>query len=220
MAGRSLYSILLDDDLIAAVDRLAQRNGITRSAMIESLISDRISYISPRNRINEIFDDIDRLMSGVDGFTSWTEPDRTAYQLKSGMARYRPSVRYKVKIYDHMAGSDFGELDVRIRSDEPAVLAAEEEFFRAFCRLERIYLAGAIPDDISCSLDMRTGRFRRGLRLAAGVDHSSSEIAQKITDYVNMLDTLMKRWFGREYLTVSDMERDYISYLEDGTGII
>jgi hypothetical protein len=35
-----------------------------------------------------------------------------------------------------------------------------------------------------------------------------------------MLDTLMKRWFGREYLTVSDMERDYISYLEDGTGII
>ena len=46
------------------------------------------------------------------------------------------------------------------------------------------------------------------------------EIAQKITDYVNMLDTLMKRWFGREYLTVSDMERDYISYLEDGTGII
>ena len=220
MAGRSVYSILLDDDMIAAVDRIAQRNGISRSAMIERLISERISYISPQNRISEIFEDIGRLMSGVDGFTSWLSSDRTAYQLKSGMARFRPSVRYEVKIYDRMSGADFGELDVYIRSDDPAVLSSGEDFFRAFCRLERMYLTAAIPGGISCGLDMRTGRFRRGLRLDFSADHGADEIARSITDYISMLDTMMKRWYGREYLSPEDMENDYLSYLNGGVGII
>ena len=220
MAGKSIYRLMLDDDLVSAIDRFASNRGLTRSAMIEKMLSDRISYLSPLSKVSEIYEEIDRMISAAGGFTAYNSDVQSGFTVKSAIARYRPSVRYQVRIYDRLTDGDFGRLKAVLRTDDSAVLENAEEFIRAFCRLERIYVSPSIPEEINCGFDIRSGVFARGLRLAGGIDHTAADISRAITGYVSMLDTMMKRWFGREYRSMSDMESDYLSYLSAGIGII
>ncbi|MBQ7241193.1 MAG: hypothetical protein IJS35_00215, partial [Firmicutes bacterium] len=53
--GKSLYSLMLNDEVVSAVDRLAARQGLTRSAMVNMILAEYAGVLTPEKRINDIF---------------------------------------------------------------------------------------------------------------------------------------------------------------------
>ena len=60
---KSVYSLVLSDDVVEAVDRAAYQNGLSRSAMVNQILADYVSYTTPEKRMREIFSQVDTLKS-------------------------------------------------------------------------------------------------------------------------------------------------------------
>ena len=48
--ANSVYSIVLNDAVVEAIDRLAYQNGTNRSSMINRILAERVSYTTLLNR--------------------------------------------------------------------------------------------------------------------------------------------------------------------------
>ena len=51
---KSLYSLMLMDEVVNEVDRLAFRRGTNRSSLINQLLAEYLSLATPENRIGNI----------------------------------------------------------------------------------------------------------------------------------------------------------------------
>ena len=60
--AKSVYSLVLNDDVIELVDRFASANGLSRSNMIEKILADAVSYETPAIRASNLFDEIERFL--------------------------------------------------------------------------------------------------------------------------------------------------------------
>lgn len=48
--GKSVYSVVLDDDIVAALDLAAMRAGTNRSAMMNRLLAAQLGFATPEDR--------------------------------------------------------------------------------------------------------------------------------------------------------------------------
>lgn len=52
---KTLYSLMLSDEVVAEVDRLAHRLGTNRSNLINQILAEHVGFVTPERRINDIF---------------------------------------------------------------------------------------------------------------------------------------------------------------------
>ena len=52
--NRSVYSLVLSDDVVEAVDRLAYQQNTSRSALINQILAEAVSFVTPEMRMREI----------------------------------------------------------------------------------------------------------------------------------------------------------------------
>ena len=52
---RSVYSLVLMDDVVQAVDDLACRLGTSRSNLINQILAERVSLATPEKRMKDVF---------------------------------------------------------------------------------------------------------------------------------------------------------------------
>ncbi|MBR6623769.1 MAG: ribbon-helix-helix protein, CopG family, partial [Ruminococcus sp.] len=52
---KSVYSIVLSDDVVAQIDRLAYRHNTNRSNMINQILAEYVSYVTPEKRMQDTF---------------------------------------------------------------------------------------------------------------------------------------------------------------------
>ena len=155
---KSVYSLVLSDDVIAAVDRAAYQNGLSRSAMINRILAQAVSYTTPEQRMREIFAQAERLLSG-EVFQSLVQPSDSMMSLRSALAyKYNPNVRYSVELYPDRPGE--GELRVSLRSQSSALILYLSQFFRLWAKIEQAYAGGA-----DCII--QDGKYARRLNLPA-----------------------------------------------------
>ena len=64
--SKSVYSLVLNDDVVELVDKLARVNECSRSHMIEKILAEAVSYETPVIRANNLFDEIERLIGEGD----------------------------------------------------------------------------------------------------------------------------------------------------------
>ena len=159
---KSVYSLVLSDDVIAAVDRAAYQNGLSRSAMSNRILAQAVSYTTPEQRMSEIFSQVERLLNG-EVFQSLSQPSDSMMSLRSALAyKYNPNVRYSVELYPDRPGE--GELRVSLRSQSSALILYLGQFFRLWAKIEQAYVGGA-----DCVI--QDGKYARRLKLPARVSH-------------------------------------------------
>ena len=59
---RSVYSLVLMDVVVEAVDRLASSMNTSRSNLLNQILSDTVSFVTHAKRMNAIFEQIECLM--------------------------------------------------------------------------------------------------------------------------------------------------------------
>ena len=163
--NKSIYSLVLSDEVVDAVDALARSAGLSRSAMINRILAERVAFVKP---------------------TGSTLSARTSLKY-----RYKPTVKYSVEMFFEN-GVRAGELRVSYRSQNAQLIGDLTEFFRLWAKWEEKYIADKINADILYTIgDMR---FTRTLNMPRG-EVSEETLGETVADYMAMLDGAMKEYF-------------------------
>ena len=189
---KTLYSLLLDDGVVREIDRLAHRNGMSRSSLVNQILAEYAEMTTPERQIGDIFRAMENLLRPDTELVPFFAPNAMTMSLKSALDyKYRPTVKYAVELQPH--GDDtIGELAVIFRTQSASLLEAMDKFFR-------------LGRDIQCAL--YENRYVR--QLAAPVRNCSvDELAETISDYVRMFDRLMKGYLAGR-LSAADVADQY-----------
>ena len=213
--NKSVYSLVLSDEIVQEIDRMAYEAGASRSAMINQLLADCIRYTTPEKRMREVFSAVEHmLLGGV--FEPQLQPSDSMFSLRSALDyKYNPSVRYSVELYKN-ALPVLGELRVSIRSQNSALVLALLQFFKLWTRIETAYIGR-----IDCAIE--DGRYLRKLRLLENSECNNEQIGEGIAGYINLLDTSLKLYFQKSdepALAVSGVEKRYAAYIRSGGMIL
>ena len=60
---KTLYSLMLNEDVVREVDAMAHRLGTNRSSLINQILAEYVGYTTPERRINDVLSAIEQLMS-------------------------------------------------------------------------------------------------------------------------------------------------------------
>lgn len=218
--NKSVYSLVLSDEVVEAVDRLAYSMRMSRSALINSLLAEAVSYTTPEKRISEIFGAIGQMMD--DGFLIREQPSDAMLSIRSALKyKYKPVIRYGLELYRSFEKT-IGQLKVSFRTQSEQLKANLTEFLKLWAELENTYVVKFFPEGISYTID--DGRFTRTFRLPAEREHQTDdELARAIAEYIKMFDEILKIYFAnienRRLAAELSVER-YHEYLQKGIIII
>ena len=185
--SKSLYSLILNDDVVALVDKTARANGMSRSNMIDKILAEVLGYETPEIRANNIFDEIERLISATDSMRYLANSSAYMGSIMSAVDyRYNPAVKYSLELYKD---GHLGRLKVGLRSQNETLIKLIDEFFRYYTYLEKNYYN---KNSVS---EFNNGKFVRVFDYPKE-KLSATEVANLITDYVKDLDYLMNIYFN------------------------
>lgn len=206
---KTLYSLMLNDEVVREVDALAHKLGTNRSALINQILAEYVDYTTPERRINDTLSAIREIMDASREMVPLFVPNSFSLSLKSSLEyKYRPTVKYEVELFRSADGS-MGALTVLFRTQSAALIGGMTEFFRLWVRTEEQYLlplSGSRPE-----YALYEGKFIRSI---ARPERSctSEELAEAISEYIKLFDKLMKGYLSGQY-SERDVEIAYFSYL-------
>lgn len=187
---KSVYSLVLMDDVIKAVDEQAYRLGTSRSNLINQILAERLSCVTPEMRMREIFDQVAELVSSSFRIQEQRSPAlmtvRTALEYK-----YRPTINYKVEL-ERSPKEYIGTLRVNIRTQSAALIDMFHSFFAYRAKLESAYLSGLGVDNYRCEIG--DGNFARKLINTGAL--TGEQAGEAIGEYIKDLDHAVKTYFA------------------------
>jgi hypothetical protein len=206
---KTLYSLMLNDEVVREVDALAHRLGTNRSSLINEILAEYVNYTTPERRINDILSTIQDLMQPSGDLIPFFAPHTYSMSLKSSLEyKYRPTIKYEVELYKGGEGA-IGALSVLFRTQSPALIESMTEFFRLWKSIEDAHLARKLGERIEYTL--YEGKFVRSISVPDKACNSE-ELAKAIAEYIRLFDKLMKGWLTGRY-DAHAVEAAYYSYL-------
>ncbi len=214
---KTLYSLMLSDDVVRAVDDLAHRMGTNRSALVNQILAEYTDMVTPERRVQDIFRQISEILDADRALVPFITPNSMTMSVKSSLQyRYRPTVKYSVELYRDRDGS-LGELSVVFRTQSQALLDAMGQFFRLWKQIEDELVAPCHTMPVDYAL--YPGRFTRSLELPGSRDYTSADVAGAISAYVRLFDRLMKAYLAGE-MSARETREQYIGWLREGNTIL
>lgn len=196
--SKSIYSLVLSDGVVDAVDALADSAGLSRSAMVNRILAERVAYTTPEMRLEEIIDALARSMGSA--FMLSEKPGGGTLSARTSLKyRYKPTVKYSVEIFSEN-GKRVGELRVSFRTQSTQLIDDLTGFFECWAALEQRYIADKLSEDILYTIS--DGHFTRTLNMPLG-NVTDDELGIAVADYMAMFDGAMKAYF----LNLPDVEK-------------
>ena len=190
--NKSIYSLVLSDEVVDAVDKLARNAGMSRSGMINRILAEKVAYITPEMRLQEILNSLARSIN-EDFMLSESTSGGMLSARTSLKYRYKPTVKYSVEIYSEN-GQRAGELKVSFRTQNAQLIADLTGFFTCWSELEKEYISGKLSNEIVMMI--QNGRFTRTLNMPSD-DVSDDDLGNAVAEYMEMLNGTMKEYFLR-----------------------
>ncbi len=218
---KSVYSLVLSDGVVAQIDRLAYRHNTNRSSMINRILAEYVSYITPEKRMEDTFRQIESMLGMHETFRALSQPTDTTYSIRSAIRyKYNPTVRYSVELYKN-SDEEIGELRVSLRSQNTSLLVCMARFFALWIQTELRYLG-------DCDYG-EEGVFARRLRLRAtdGKPHkielSSEALGALLYAYIDVYDRSLQCYLAEindPTNAAEEIDRMYRQYLKENTIIV
>jgi hypothetical protein len=212
-----MYSLMLSEDIVSAIDRLAYEAGTNRSNMINSILAEYISYKTPEMRIKTLFETIEDLISNYDGFKVMLRSSDSLFNLRSALTfKYNPTVNYSIELY-RSASDALGELRASLRTQNLNLKLYIMQFYKLWAKFEME--TGYSGGDYSINgekfikkLILHTHNDKRPL---SENEISEAELCQAIVSYINAFDSALKAFFynlDNAQEAVAQVEAIYKSY--------
>ncbi len=185
--GKTLYSFMMHDQVVAALDREAHLRGVSRSELANQILAEHLSVSTPEMQIRSIFSQMEDCLRFSDLIPTLL-PNRRTMALKSALAyKYRPTLKYEVELY-RANGAQIGVLNVTYRTQVRELSIAIMEFCRLWQRIEE--RAGVVAE-----YALEEGRF---LRTIPQYNAKSEALGAALAAYVRLFDTQLKAFLAGE----------------------
>lgn len=213
---KSLYSLMLMDDVVRAIDRLALKQNTNRSNLVNQILAEYVSMMTPEKRVNNIFKSIEELINQCDmDIVPYVSPNQMTMSLKSSLEyKYRPTIKYEVSMYRTPEQGTIGELNVVFRTQSEMLIKAMTEFFRLWTKIEAAY-----RQDVKINYALYDGRFTRSINVSPNRNYTNEEVSNNISSYIQIFDKLVKGYVSGSY-SPRDVEMIYLEYYNKGVGLI
>lgn len=221
---KSMYSLILMDELVREIDKLAHENSTSRSGLINRILAQHLSMMTPEMRIAEVFERAASVTAAETAMQARTQPSGTMMVIRSVINyKYNPAIRYSVEI-SIADGVYTGELRVVSRSQSGALLSRLTVFYELWCQIEETCLHERFSG-ITLKYAIAGGRYRRRLMALAAEESCAPEcLGDSIGLYIRCFDAAMNLYFaaeqGVDMETFSAMLTLYRSYLDETPEVI
>lgn len=214
--NKSVYSLVLTDDVVAEIDRIAYENGTSRSNTVNQILAEYVSYDTPEKRIREVFSEVENLLTGSSRFQVMMQPSDSMFSLRSALAyKYNPTVRYSVELNRNLQPA-IGELRVSVRSQSSALRLYMLQFFKLWSWIEQ-----NLVGHVECA--MADDRYIRRLAVAEDRKLDNEALGQAIAEYIRLFDTALKLFFNhldQPETAIARVESLYGDYLRKNSAIL
>ena len=184
---KSIYSLVLSDDVVAEIDRMAYQLHTSRSNLINQILAERLSCVTPEMRMQAVFSRMEQMMQQ---FRILEQTSDRMLSLQSQLDyKYKPTVQYFVKLYPVPEGEKVGVLRVVLRTQNVSLIQSLDQFFRLWIQLEKQY----VPLVAKTVYEISTGRLERSIQNPCD---NETELAELIGEYVTRFDKYLKAWFA------------------------
>lgn len=188
---KSVYSLVLMDDIVAAVDELAYSLQTSRSNLINQILAEKVALITPKQRLQTIFNHLSDYLKPYQHFQIQDQAADHMYSVKSALRyKYNPTIRYC--LYLSQQGEEVtGELRVISRTQSEVLHCYLEQFFKMWTAIE----GRVIP------VQWEREEGAKWLRVLDLTDFQSATdyeaLAEALSSYITVLDGGLKLYFGQ-----------------------
>lgn len=200
--SKSVYSIVLDDNVVSKVDEVAKKNNVNRSALINKILADSLNVVTPEKRYLDIYNLVNDIFS-ASTFSILQAPAENSMAVTSIMNfKYNPTIKYHVELYRYENEGNIGKLRIQLRTRNAPLLERLDCFFRLWALLEEKYLSPIIDhpityqkDDTKFTRDLMIPKKKQGTKVLAKSVCNADDTANAIAEYIKGFDRIMKSWF-------------------------
>lgn len=186
---KAVYSLVLSEDVVEAVDRMAYAHGTSRSNLINQLLAEAVGYVTPERRMAEILKTLSEQMTGL--FQLQEQATDGMLTIRSPLRyRYKPTIRYRVELY-RQPEQAIGVLHAAFRTQNQSLLDEAEQFFTLWSQAECAY-GFCMPEDYNIA----SGGWDRRFQIRAGQDASAQAVGAAIGQYIKRVDAALKAYFA------------------------
>ena len=190
--GKSVYSLVLDDDLIKLVDAQANKSAKSRSSVINDLIAMQLRVNTPEMQSRELVVKMNEVLSQSDKFGILVQD--TSMLLRSALTyKYNPTVKYTLDVANDKG--IYGILKVTVRSKSTAFLEVFDTFISTWNNTEAKY-------NPNIEKEYESGKYKRILRISG--NDSQIDAASCFSSYITEFDSAMKLYFDMTANLTSD----------------
>ena len=216
--NKSVYSLVLADDVVEAIDRLAYSMNTSRSNLINQILAERVQLLTPEKRMREIFSKIEQLMDSR--FQTLNQPSDAMMSIKSPLRyKYKPTIRYSIELSRDFHGK-VGRLKVSFRTQSTQLISMLDSFFKLWARLEEKYLSYLFTTGVP--YETAEGRFTRLIQIAPRL-LTDEDIANAIGDYISCMDSCIQLYFdnaAEPETAARKVSEMYERYLKKGVVVL
>ena len=199
--SKNIYSLVLSDEVIQEADKLAYQMHTSRSNLINQILAEHLSCVTPEMRMQEIFSGMEMLM--MKKFRMLEQTSANIFALQSQLDyKYKPTVLYSVELYPKQNYT--GKLKIRLRTQNQNLLIALDKFFKFWILLEQNYLP-----EISAEYSIASGKLERSI---SHTGMNENLLGKLISNYVQRFDSYLKAWFAGE--SAQNLEKQFAQEAE------
>ncbi|MDE5754251.1 MAG: hypothetical protein K2H89_06905 [Oscillospiraceae bacterium] len=194
--SKNIYSLVLSDDVIEKADQLAYEMHTSRSNLINQILAEHLSCITPEMRMKMIFSHMEHL--SVQQFRMLEQTSANIFSLQSRLNyKYKPTILYAIELCPEQDYT--GRLKIKLRTQNPDLIAALDAFFRFWISLEEYYF----PDH-RIEYRITVGRLERSIS-HTGMDEKN--LGRLISEYVQRFDQYLKAWIAGK--SIQSLEQQF-----------
>lgn len=135
---KNVYSLVLAEEVVKAIDRLAYHHNTSRSNLINQILAEKVALTTPQMYMQNIFEEIMELMEPYHNFKIQEQASDMMCSICSVLQyKYNPTIRYVVTL-DRKNGVRLGTLKMVSRTQSNVLKAYLDEFFKLWSRLEQV----------------------------------------------------------------------------------
>lgn len=139
---KNVYSLVLSEDVVHEIDKLAYQRGTNRSNMVNQILAEYASLITPEKRMSHLLAEVRRHFESAAGFQLPEAASAGMMNLRTALRyKYNPTVRYSLEL--SRDNQSIGTLRVSLRTQNTQLIMAMVNFTACGIPWKRFSWAGS-----------------------------------------------------------------------------
>ncbi len=189
---KSVYSLMVFDEIIDQIDELAEENNQNRSQIINQILADYLGMITPEQKVQSILMSLNNKFKDKLRIKQFNKNSSIHFD-KSIDYKYKPKIKYS---FEFIGSGDrkYAVFKISSRSKSVELNQKLENFFKKITEIEQknhLYL-GIKPDIESKHM------FVREFRIEGSLNRDPDKVARFLSNYLIMFDKAINIYFSNK----------------------